>query len=374
MFISLIGLGQAGGNVCDLAAQRGMYTAAINFSQKDLDSLESVERKLKLVGSEGIGKRRENALELMNNNYDLMINFVKENFSHSSIEIIVVPFSTAGGSGAGIAPVFLSLLMNAMPEKVFVAMPILPDKKEVYTSQRNSLETFDDLSKLDILVLPLDNHKSRKITQSNSKATLYKKANEFVIDQFERINNYFELNSQYGIVDKRDVKNAFSQTGVATIGITDISKVSLNMDMSENGIANKIKGSWITSLFADIDMEKVTSAVFIFEGQERLMDSINLEKVFDGFKNRMPVNLYEGYYIGEGGTVLTILTGLRWCNSRLKEIDDILQDTTGILDAVSDNEKYEAISLRQSAPKQQVQSKSKVQDISSLIGQFKRTN
>ncbi len=140
-----------------MAASRGFHAASINYSQRDLDSLENIELKLKLVGSEGIGKIRSEAIRLMNNNWDLAINFVKENFSHSSIEIIFVPFATGGGSGAGIAPVLLSLLQETLPGKVFVAMPIIPDLSEAFTTQRNCLETFEDISYLNMCILPVDN-------------------------------------------------------------------------------------------------------------------------------------------------------------------------------------------------------------------------
>ncbi|EJL1642822.1 hypothetical protein NL868_004357, partial [Shigella flexneri] len=78
MFISFLGLGQGGSNLADVAASRGFHAASINYSQRDLDSLENIELKLKLVGSEGIGKIRSEAIRLMNNNWDLAINFVKE--------------------------------------------------------------------------------------------------------------------------------------------------------------------------------------------------------------------------------------------------------------------------------------------------------
>jgi cell division GTPase FtsZ len=309
----------------------------------------------------------------MSNNYDLAVNFVQENFSHSSIEIIFVPFSTAGGSGAGIAPILLSLLTESLPSKVFVPMPIIPDKKEAYTSQRNCLETFEDLSQLDLLLLPIDNEKAKRQLNSNNKSLLYKKTNSFVVDKIEKLLTFTELNSKNGIVDKRDLKAVFSTVGVGTIGEVDLTKGSLNKDMSEKGIANCVKSSWISSLFADVEMKKLTSAAFIYNGQDRIMDMINMGSIFDGFQNKMPVNLYEGYYENEGGTIITVLTGLNWCNTRLKEIDGILQQASSLLNSIPRSEKYKATTLEQDVPIfEAVTKKEKVKDISSLINRFKR--
>lgn len=53
-----LGVGQAGGNIANHAAKIGYRSIAINYSQRDLESLDQIEQKLKLVGSEGVGKKR----------------------------------------------------------------------------------------------------------------------------------------------------------------------------------------------------------------------------------------------------------------------------------------------------------------------------
>ncbi|MDT0160296.1 cell division protein FtsZ [Bacillus sp. AG4(2022)] len=373
MYLSVIGLGQAGGNIADEFAKRDFYTAAINFSSTDLNSLEHVEKRLKLIGSEGIGKQRADALSLMNNNWDLAVNFVKENFSHSSVEIILIPFSCAGGSGAGMAPVLLSLLTEAMPEKIFVAAPILPDLKEAYTNQRNALETFEDLSQLGISILPIDNEKAKSTIPNYGKNQLYKKVNERTVDLIESLISYTDRHSKYGILDKKDLKTIFSQPGMATIGETDLSALSPKHDSSEIGFANRIKESWITSFFADVEVERVVSAGFIFDGQERLMEMINMEKVFNNFQNKMPISLFEGYYTGDRGKVMTVLSGLPWCNTRLKQIDDLLTNTSAVLSSINEPVAFKSNHLTHSSPTiNNAQRQGKVKDISSLISKFKR--
>lgn len=370
MFISFLSLGQGGGNIADLAAKKGFYSAAINFSERDLESLEYVERKLKLVGSEGIGKIRNDAIQLMNNNWDLATNFVKENFSHSSIEIIFVPFSTGGGSGSGIAPVLLSLLKETMPDKVFVAMPIIPDQKESYINQKNCLETFEDLSELDICILPIDNNKSNMRTMG--KNNLYKSVNEAVVNLINHIVSFTQTKSNLGVIDKKDIRSIFCTSGIATIAEVELSLLSGKFEMSERGVAERIRDSWIEAIFVDVEFDKVISAGFIFEGQEKMMEFLDLPTVFSSFQNKLPINLYEGYYIGEKDRVLTILSGLSWCNSRLESIDKILEDTSKSLGSVSESMVFKSKNISNSISLKNNRTKEKVKDISSIINKFKR--
>lgn len=374
MFIGCIGMGQCGGNISDEFAKRGFYSAAINFSAMDLESLECVDKKLTLIGSEGIGKQRGDAISLMNNNWDLALNFVKENFSHSSIEIIFVPFATSGGSGSGIAPVLLQLLTESMPDKVFVAVPVIPSKDETFTNQKNCIETFEDLSTLDICILPIDNDKTKSILRNNGKNHLYKAANEYVVSMIEKLISYTDQYSKYGVLDKKDLKNIFKTSGLCTIGETELIGLSNKFDISVQGISDNIKESWKTSLFADIEYEQILSTGFIFDGQEPLMEMLNMDSVFSSFGNKMPISLYEGYYNKDkGGKVITILSGLSWCNSRLKEIDQIILQKSEEFQHLNQSPIYKSKLSEISNPfATKVKDTKKVNDISSIIKKFKR--
>lgn len=375
MFISFLGLGQGGSNVADQAAKCNFYSASINFSQRDLDSLEYVDEnlRLKLVGSEGIGKQRADAVSLMSNNWDLATSFVKENFSHSSIEIIFVPFSTGGGSGSGIAPVLLQLLTESMPEKVFVALPILPDKHESFIAQKNCIEAFEDLSTLDICILPIDNDKAKSTLSNSGKNHLYKKVNEYVISMIEQLVSYTDQHSRYGVLDKKDLKNIFKTSGLCTIAETELIGLSNKYDISAQGVSNNIKDSWKTSLFADIEYDQILTSAFIFDGQEKLMDLLNMESVYSSFGNKMPISLYEGYYNKEsGGKVVTVLSGLSWCNSRLKEIDQMILETNETFQHLNQSPIYKSKLSEISLPFSKNNGKKKVNDISSIISKFKR--
>ncbi|MBE2919385.1 cell division protein FtsZ [Anoxybacillus flavithermus] len=373
MFISFLGLGQGGSNIADEAASHGFYTSSINYSQRDLDSLEHIELKLKLVGSEGIGKARSEAIRLMNNNWDLATTFVKENYSHSSIEIIFVPFSTSGGSGSGIAPVLLNILCEMMPDKVFVAMPIIPDSTESYISQKNCLETFEDLSDLNICILPIDNDKYRSMLGNVGKNVLYKSINQDVIKLIKNLVAYTDRQSKFSAFDKKDLKAIFSTKGIATISETNLNDLIKQSEIGESSISEYIQKSWLNSCFAEIEFNQIISAGFIFDGNEKLMQLLNLQKIFSPFANEMPINLFEGYFESEENVVTTILSGLDWCNSRLKKVENIAKDTVELFNKIETTNQYKSnVSNFQFKLNNQKPITQKVKDISSIINKFKR--
>jgi tubulin-like protein CetZ len=337
--IAFLGLGAAGGNIVDEAVKQGFPGIAINYSQKDLDSLEFVEERLKMIGSEGVGKNREEAIRLMEKNWESAISFVKERFSSPAIEVIFVSFSTGGGSGSGMAPILLELLMSEMEEKTFVAAPILPDLSEVIINQMNCIQASEELSILNICVLPIDNEQVRIQRPHAGKNTVYQKANETFIDEIKALVEYTNKNSKNGVLDRRDLRTIFSTKGIATISELDISVIKQGQkDLTEKGIAKMIQESWDNSIFAPIQYNKIVRAGVIFDGQEALMPFIDFQRIFNGFKSGMPLDLFEGYYGEKTGKVYSILSGLAWYSDRLEKVEKIIQDKQNATEEMMESE------------------------------------
>jgi cell division GTPase FtsZ len=322
-----LGLGAAGGNIADEAAKNGFAAAAINYSQKDLDSLEYVEERLKLVGSEGVGKNREEAIRLISKNWESALTFVKENFSSPSIEVIVVCFSTSGGSGSGIAPVLLEIMMEELDEKAFIAAPILPDFSEAIGNQMNCIKASEELSHLDICVLPIDNEQTRKQYPSYGKNKIYEVTNQQFIAALTHVLEYTERESKNGVLDRKDLLAILKTKGTGVIAKTDLTKMSKgSVDLSINGITDMVTESWWNSVFAPIEIGRIIRAGFIFDGQESLIENIKLNRIFSAFTNGMPWDLFEGYYESEANKIYTIVTGLPWYKTRLRKIEAMIQE------------------------------------------------
>lgn len=322
-----LGIGAAGNNITDLAVQNGFEGIVINSSQRDLDCLVNVENKLKIIGSEGVGKKRDVALQLMTNNHEQIEEFVLKHFSKPSIEIIVVTFSTGGGTGSGISPLLVELLMDVLPDKTIIALPILPDESEVLVNQFNSLKAFEELSELDIAVFSIDNNKIKKNNPNFGKNKLYKFTNEKVIDLFKKITSYTDKHSSHGVLDRNDLMTIMKTKGIGLISEVDIVNLSDGMvNLSKEGVSSAIEMSWNNSIFAPIEYNKVMSAGIIFDGQESLMEYIDYRKIFSIFDNGEPMYLFEGNFHEEQGKVISILSGLDWCKSRLMQIEGLVNE------------------------------------------------
>ncbi|NBI28616.1 FtsZ/tubulin family protein [Chengkuizengella marina] len=322
--IGILGVGGAGGNIADEAAKLGFSTAAINFSQKDLDALDNVKHKLRLVGSEGVGHNRDEAIRLMQqDNWELAVDFVNQNFSHPSLEVIFLTFSTAGGSGSGISPILIDLLSNTL-DKTIVAMPIIPDKSEVVINQLNCLKAFEELSNLNVAVFPIDNEKVKNKVLGKNK--IYEEINKSITSLINDISSYTQKSSKNGNLDRKDLLNTLKTKGIGIITKADVATVlEGKLEISKNAFTEAVHLSWDNSIFAQIDNDQVIRSAIIFDGHELLMEYLDYESIFSKFNNGMPIDLFEGNYHERPGTVYSIITGLSWIKSRLSEIDELIR-------------------------------------------------
>jgi cell division GTPase FtsZ len=372
MTMAIIGLGGAGGNIANEATILGLPTGAINFSQKDLDSLDKVKNKLKILGSEGVGHNRDIAIELIKENYMMVIDFIKENFSNSFIDILAFSFSTGGGSGSGIAPIVIDIISSIMPEKTIIAIPIIPDVSETTISQSNCSSTFEELLRLDVCIFPIDNQEVKSSNMQMGKGKIYESTNTYIIDKLFKLISYTEKHSKNGNFDRKDFVTLLKQKGMAVIAETNITCIP-ESDLSPEGIAASIQESWEQSIFAKIEYDHVSKAGVIFDGQESIMGLIDHSLIFDKFTNGTPIDLFEGNYHEQNGMIMTILTGLPWCKTRLGIVDNLVEEGSLKVEVsigASENQDYKSKSKDLTTKfRQPNQAKQSVNDI---LNRYKR--
>lgn len=317
MMLGFVGLGQCGANLASEAHKRGFLSGAINFSQKDLDAVE-VKHKLRLLGSEGVGKQRDLGVQLFQDQWETAIGFIRDNFSNC--KLIVFAFSSSGGSGSGISPILLDMSIQLFPDKVFIALAILPELSESETSQRNCISTFEELSALNVAVFPVDNEQTRITNPSIGKNRLFEITNQQSVDLICKLVGYTEKYSKTGNFDEKDLLNVLKTRGIATISEVSISGSLKQVNLTTEGISEKINDSWSHSVFAPISSDIIQRAALIFDGQEELMGFLQPNTWFNSFKTH-PYEIFEGYYHESKGSVITLLTGLKWSFNRLKDIE-----------------------------------------------------
>lgn len=347
--LGIIGLGQAGSNLASEAAKRGVLTGAINFSQRDLDAVE-VKHKLRLLGSEGVGKQRNEAIRLFQEQWETAVGFVRDNFSNC--KLIALTFSSSGGSGSGIAPILLDMLIQMFPEKVFIALVIMPEISESETSQKNCIATFEELSGLDLAVFPVDNQQIRLQNPSIGKNRLYEISNLQSVDTICRLVGYTEKHSKTGNFDEKDLLTTLRTRGIAIITETPISTSLTQVNLTVDGISEKVNSSWAHSVFAPLSSDSIQRAAIVFDGQEELMSFLQVSNWFKDFKVK-PHEIFEGYYHEQRGNVMTLLTGLKWSFSRLKDIESSLEHKHDESEVSLEQGYKSSVSLRQPIKKQE---------------------
>ncbi len=318
--IAVIGLGGAGGNIADEASKMGFLSGAINFSQNDLEEA-NVRYKLRLSGSEGVGKNREMAIQLFNEQWEVAVKWIQDNFSN--VDAIILAASSSGGSGSGILPLLTEILVNLMPNKVISVFVVVPDISEAPVSQQNCLDTFESLSKLNVSVFPIDNQQAKN--KFSAKNKIFEHTNKKVIEHLQTITSYTEKTSKNGNFDKRDFLTVLGTSGIAAVAEVEIASLSKNINLSEDWVSEQVNKSWTSGIFVPVETNKVTRAAVIFDGQEGLLEYVNHERIFNFFDKKMPLDLFEGNYHESKGKLITILTGLEWCNTRLQDIERSLE-------------------------------------------------
>jgi cell division GTPase FtsZ len=228
-------------------------------------------------------------------------------------------------------------------------MPILPDLTESTVAQLNTLQVFKELDDLDICILPVDNQQIKQYHNSIGKGDMYQIVNNSTVDLIEKLVSYTDMQSKDGNLDKKDLKTLLSTKGLCLI--SEVNVVKLNQDeellLTESGITQSIQKSWIKSVFTPNELSKITRAAIVFDGQRELQKYLDYRNIFSKFDNEYPIDLFEGIYHEQKGTIISVLTGLSFCKTRLSKIDEIIQSKVGSIEKVMshDEEKYQPKSL-----------------------------
>lgn len=366
--IGIVGIGGCGGNIAEEAQNHGFLSCAINFSQKDLDAVD-VRYKLRLTGSEGVGKNRDDAIRLFQEQWETPVKFIEDHFSN--VDAIIFVFSSSGGSGSGVAPLLIDIISNVMSDKVLSAFVVIPDETEATVSQANCLSTYEELSRLPISIFPIDNQQVRKNGLAKNK--LFELTNKRTIQLLQKAVNYTDKFSKDGNFDKKDFLTVLNTKGIATMSEVDITSIGRNIELSTEWVSNKIADSWVNNeIFAPVEIDKVTRAAIVFDGQEMFMDYINHKSCFERFMNGIPIDLFEGYYHESNGRVLTILTGLNWCHSRLNDIELFIEQSRDKIESVFAEQKMYQSRGVGILNKIRNNESNKKQSVSDILSKYKR--
>lgn len=353
--IGILGVGQAGGNIAEIAATLGFQTALINTNQRDGLVNKRVEEKYFVPGYNGAGQDRSIGLRAVNENYREMIDFVKHSFKN--IRLLLVAFSTDGGTGSGMSPLLIDLLLDQLPGIRVGAIAIVPERNVLAGNRINTAECIGEISKIEGIssVFLVDNDQMRKLNPQSSKHQIYHDSNHQVMEAINNVMKVTQKSSFYGNFDETDLMNI-----LLTRGVTIISSATITDAKTTSDVSSKIHQSWANSIFCPVESTGVIRAGLIYEGPENMSKLINIPAIFDRIGE--PLELFEGTYISESDpTITTILSGLPFPARRLLSLEETLEknkDRLQNLVSKEQTQKYEsgvswASSLKIKAPVKQ---------------------
>lgn len=366
--IGVLGVGQAGGNMAEIASTLGFQSALINTNQRDGLVNTRVERKYFVPGFNGAGQDRSIGISAVNDNYREIIDFVKRSFKN--VRLLLVAFSSDGGTGSGMSPLLIDLLLDELPGINIGAIAIVPDRNVLAGNRINAAECLEELSRIQGLssVFLVDNDQMRKINPHSSKQQIYLSSNHQAMESINHVLEITKKSSLYGNFDETDLLNILN-----TRGVTIISSATITDAKTTSDVASKIHQSWANSIYCPVEATGVIRAGLIFEGPESVSKLINVPTIFETIGE--PLELFEGTYITESDpTITTILAGLSFPARRLQSLEEALEKNKDRLQDLVNKEhtqRYEsriswATNLKAKSPERQTTS------VSSKISKYQK--
>lgn len=240
--VSVIGCGNAGSQVANLL--QGQFPVfAINSSERDLDN-RVMDSKIPafIIGDEarGAGKNRDVAKALLKKNGRNL--FEKTEFISiiEDADVIVVCGAMAGGTGSGIAPILLDMMVQMYSQKIFIYYGILPKMTDSYQAQANTLQCYDEIVKLNIPYMLGD----LNFYQSDSNDKAYADIAEHIRGAICTISGEYLNYSASGMIDENDMRVILSEPGyMAIYTLNNLTQSDIDKKSVQNLLIDKVKHS-----------------------------------------------------------------------------------------------------------------------------------
>lgn len=354
--VGVIGIGNAGNQVADLAAKASFPAVAINTSANDV---ETVEVPSIIIGDQkGSGKDRITAKETAK----AYINDILTNEHVSAImddvEVLAVVSSTGGGTGSGMGPVMSDILAQIYPSVAVITIGILPTQKESTAAQQNTLEYLQELRKSETRVYDLyDNER----VEGNIKEKL-ETVNSEVIQTLCTIRGDYQKLTPYNSIDEKDMLQIIRTAGrLARISVTNFQEKHVDEKSLEDRLIEEIR----SNASVEFELDKIVRRMgIIINMNEKVFKSfdVNIPKVKEYIGD--PVEGFEHVCVDGMGDqfVHVLLSGLSIPDDRVQKILQQIDEMMSALSAkkessILDNVNTSTITgLRRAEKKEEVES------------------
>ena len=209
--VGIIGIGNAGSQVAELATKNQIDAVVINSSENDLSTISNNIIKFPLGDLRGAGKNRTEAKKFLKDAIKKILN--EENFIEfmDDKDVIFVISSTGGGTGSGISPILTQILKKSFPESYIIMIGILPTIDEAYSTQINTIDYLQELYKKveDPTYMLYDNDKFKSLPSH----LMMTEVNRRIVDDIIILRGTYNYTTKYSSIDEKDMSMILSTTG-----------------------------------------------------------------------------------------------------------------------------------------------------------------
>ena len=268
-----VGIGQCGNKFVDSFASYKNNAIAVNTTQKDMDSLQHLDKQnlINIIASGtkgGAGKTPALGEKAMNEHLDDVLTKIM-NVSQEA-DYIFLWAGLGGGTGSGGLPVLLNKLLEAN-KKVLLGLT-LPDDTEGVEVQVNAFNSCIKILKMiepyRVPYILIENNKIKnKMNIVNDFD--WRNVNQTISKIFTQFNKSANKPSPYYTFDETDFKKTLYVKGMMTLVRVTLDKDEIKTD---NSLKEAIVNAWTKdNFFVDFDFATASILTTIIEAPENFL-------------------------------------------------------------------------------------------------------
>ena len=323
--IAVLGIGNAGGQIANIAGTSGFNVFCINSSEKDLDVINEDIPVFLLGNSEGAGKDRRVAKSFVKQYYKDLLKTEDFNQFMGDTDVVFIVSSTGGGTGSGMSVIIADILSKVYQNKIFINVGILPTLNDSIGAQRNTLEYMKEINGLGKGYMLYDNNKYKHLTPSS----YITKVNHEFVDALKYLRGDYSFKTKYGMIDDADMFKLLTVPGMINVS-EYVGFMEKDMDDSvrlDSYIPKIMKTNGTCQLDKDRIIKRMGVIVNLTEDLSRYYSSS-----MEDFKANVgePLEVFEHYYLKDDESIpnrlCVILSGLSLPDDRIQVIIQRIQE------------------------------------------------
>ena len=331
--VGIIGVGNAGNQVCALCAKKypDIPVIAINCSENDMNTLPTSVTKILIGDGKGAGKNREEAKKFLENSIMEFVSDPEIKETLANLDLVFIVSSTGGGTGSGIAILLTNIIATVSQtyeNPVFpISVGILPTINEALSTQANTLSYLTELYEISEspTYMLYDNDKFSKL----STVETLTKVNERVVEDINVLRCYYNAETTFNSIDERDAMTLITTPGRLVVGsLYDVKEKDCD---DEETLEDKLLTELKKNAHVELQMDRIVNRTGLIVNLSESMISRfdthipKIQKMIGA-----PIEEFEHVHINKDrklpNNVFFIATGLTPVNDRIAKTKDRIDE------------------------------------------------